>query len=152
LDRKNLRAVARTAALGAVLGLAGGYVVFYGVFPVAGVPGTSEASIPFVLGLLSFTSVLVGLATENLVEMTFQAFVGLFLSGAVASAMALSPSFLGVVFISPDSIPAFLIHYGFLLFVFSFIVNLMGGTVGLLLRERYFIRGTRGLSAWAERK
>ena len=149
---RNLRAVVRTVTLGVVLGLAGGYIVFYGIFPVAGVPATSEASVPLMIGLLGITSILTGLATENLVELIFQSFLALFLTGVVASAMALSPMLIGVVFISPDSVPAFLIHYGFLLFVLAFVVDLIGGTTGLAMRERYFLRSRRSVSFRPERK
>jgi hypothetical protein len=138
------RAIARTGSLAAVLGIAGGYVVFYGVFPLTGIPAASEASVLFMIGLLSLTAILVGLATENLREMIFQSFFALFLSGAVASAMALSPIFVGVVFVAPDSVLFILFQYGFVLFVLSFVVDLLGTSVGLALREHYFFRGRRG--------
>ncbi len=133
------RAIARTVSLAAVLGIAGGYVVFYGVFPLTAIPAGGEASVLFMIALLGFTAVLVGLATENLGEMIFQAFLALFLSGAAASAMALSPIFVGVEFVLPDSVPLFMFHYGFLLFVLGFMVDLVGMSIGLALRERYFL-------------
>jgi hypothetical protein len=147
-----IRSIARTVALAAVLGLGSGYVIFYGVFPVSGVPASGEGSVPLMLVLLTVTSVLVGLATENLSEMIFEVFIGLPLSGAVASAMALSPTLIGVVFISPDSVPAFLFHYGFLLFVLGFVVDLVGTSTGLALRERYFLRRRLPIALGSERK
>ncbi len=147
-----LRALARTAALTAVLSLASGYVIFYGIFPVVSVPASSEASLLLILMILSVTSLLVGLATEDLVQMVFQSFLALFLSGAVATAIALSPMLAGVVFIGPDLIPGFLLHYGFLLFALGFVTNVVGGTIGLVLRERYFYRDVRGPGGGWERK
>lgn len=138
------RAIARIISLAAVLGIAGGYVVFYGVFPLTGIPAAGEASVPFMIGLLGLTAVLVGLATEDLKEMIFQSFLALFLSGAAATAMALSPIFIGVAFVAPDSVPLFMFHYGFLLFFLAFVVNLVGTSIGLALRERYFLRSGRG--------
>jgi hypothetical protein len=138
------RAILRTVSLAAVLGLAGGYVVFYGVFPLTGIPAAGEASVPFMIAFLGFTAVLVGLATENLGEMIFQSFLALFLSGAAASAMALSPAFVGVEFVAPDSVPVFMFHYGFVLFVLGFIVDLVGTSIGLALRERYFLHSRQG--------
>ena len=127
-------------------------MIFYGVFPVSGVPASGEASVPLMLALLGVTSILVGLATENLSEMIFEVFIGLLLSGAVATAMALSPMLLGVVFVSPDSVPAFLFHYGFLIFVLGFVVDLVGTSTGLALREKYFLRRGRPVSFGPERK
>jgi len=150
--RTKTRSIVRTVALAAVLGVASGYVIFYGVFPVSGVPASGEASVPWMLVLLGVTSVLVGLATENLSEMIFEVFIGLLLSGGVATAMALSPMIVGVVFVSPDSVPAFLFHYGFLLFVLGFVVDLVGTSTGLALRERYFLRRRRPLAVGSERK
>jgi len=122
------------------------------VFPVSGVPASGEASVPLMLALLGVTSILVGLATENLSEMIFEVFIGLLLSGAVATAMALSPMLVGVVFVSPDSVPAFLFHYGFLIFVLGFVVDLVGTSTGLALREKYFLRRGRPTSFGPERK
>ena len=150
--RSKRRSIARTVALAAVLGVASGYVIFYGVFPVSGVPASGEASVPWMLVLLGVTSILVGLATENLSEMIFEVFLGLLLGGAVASGMALSPFLVGVVFVSPDSVPAFLFHYGFLLFVLGFVVDLVGTSTGLALREKYFLRRARPVSFGLERK
>ena len=144
--RSKRRSIARTVALAAVLGVASGYVIFYGVFPVSGVPPSGEASVPWMLVLLGVTSILVGLATENLSEMIFEVFLGLLLGGAVASGMALSPFLVGVVFVSPDSVPAFLFHYGFLLFVLGFVVDLVGTSTGLAFREKYFLRRGRPVS------
>jgi len=138
--------------LAAVLGVASGYVIFYGVFPVSGVPASGEASVPWMLVLLGVTSILVGLATENLSEMIFEVFLGLLLGGAVASGMAVSPFLVGVVFVSPDSLPAFLFHYAFLLFVLGFVVDLVGTSSGLALREKYFLRRGRPFSFGPERK
>jgi len=138
--------------LAAVLGLASGYVIFYGIFPVSGVPASGEASVPWMLVLLGVTSILVGLATENLSEMIFEVFLGLLLGGAVVTGMALSPLLVGVVFVSPDSVPAFLFHYGFLLFVLGFVVDLVGTSAGLALREKYFLRRGRPVSLGSERK
>ncbi|HWM52789.1 MAG TPA: hypothetical protein VNP71_06465 [Thermoplasmata archaeon] len=150
--RSKRRSIARTVALAAVLGVASGYVIFYGIFPVSGVPASGEASVPWMLVLLGVTSILVGLATENLSEMIFEVFLGLLLGGAVATGMALSPLLVGVVFVSPDSVPAFLFHYGFLLFVLGFVVDLVGTSTGLALRERYFLRRGRPVSFRPERK
>ena len=147
-----VRSIGRTLALAAVLGAGSGYVIFYGVFPVSGVPASGEASVPLMLALLGVTSILVGLATENLSEMIFEVFIGLLLSGAVATAMALSPMLVGVVFVSPDSVPAFLFHYGFLIFVLGFVVDLVGTSTGLALREKYFLRRGRPVSFGPERK
>ncbi len=147
-----VRSITRTLALAAVLGAGSGYVIFYGVFPVSGVPASGEASVPLMLALLGVTSILVGLATENLSEMIFEVFIGLLLSGAVATAMALSPMLVGVVFVSPDSVPAFLFHYGFLIFVLGFVVDLVGTSTGLALREKYFLRRGRPVSFGPERK
>ena len=146
-----VRSIRRTLALAAVLGVGSGYVIFYGVFPVSGVPASGEGSVPLMLALLGVTSILVGLATENLSEMIFEIFIGLLLSGAVATAIALSPMLIGVVFVSPDSVPAFLFHYGFLLFVLGF-VDLVGTSTGLALREKYFLRRGRPTSFGPERK
>ena len=52
-----MRSIARTVALASVLGLGSGYVIFYGVFPVSGVPASSEGSVPLMLVLLTVTSV-----------------------------------------------------------------------------------------------
>jgi len=147
-----MRSITRTLVLAAVLGGASGYVIFYGVFPVSGVPASGEASVPWMLVLLGITSVLVGLSTENLSEMIFEVFIGLLLSGAIATAMALSPMLVGVAFVSPDSVPAFLFHYGFLLFVLGFVVDLVGTSLGLALRERYFLRRRLPVSVGSERK
>ena len=147
-----VRSIRRTLALAAVLGVGSGYVIFYGVFPVSGVPASGEGSVPLMLALLGVTSILVGLATENLSEMIFEVFIGLLLSGAVATAMALSPMLVGVVFVSPDSVPAFLFHYGFLIFVLGFVVDLVGTSTGLALREKYFLRRGRPTSFGPERK
>jgi hypothetical protein len=127
-------------------------VIFYGVFPVTGVPASGEGSVPWMLVLLGVTSILVGLASENLSEMIFEVFIGLLLSGAVATGMALSPILVGVAFVSPDSVPAFLFHYGFLLFVLGFVVDLVGTSTGLALRERYFLRRRLPLPVGSERK
>jgi len=150
--RTRTRSIARTVALAAVLGVASGYVIFYGIFPVSGVPASGEASVPWMLVLLGVTSILVGLATENLSEMIFEVFLGLLLGGAVATGMALSPLLVGVAFVSPDSVPAFLFHYGFLLFVLGFVVDLVGTSTGLALRERYFLRRGHPVSFGSERK
>ena len=150
--RTRTRSIARTVSLAAVLGLASGYVIFYGIFPVSGVPASGEASVPWMLVLLGVTSILVGLATENLSEMIFEVFLGLLLGGAVVTGMALSPLLVGVVFVSPDSVPAFLFHYGFLLFVLGFVVDLVGTSAGLALREKYFLRRGRPVSLGSERK
>ena len=150
--RSKTRSIARTVALAAVLGVGSGYVIFYGIFPVSGVPASGEASVPWMLVLLGVTSILVGLATENLSEMIFEVFLGLLIGGAVASGMALSPFLVGVVFVSPDSVPAFLFHYGFLLFVLGFVVDLVGTSTGLALRERYFLRRRGPLPVGSERK
>jgi hypothetical protein len=66
--------------------------------------------------------------------------------------MALSPILVGVAFVSPDSVPAFLFHYGFLLFVLGFVVDLVGTSTGLALRERYFLRRRLPLPVGSERK
>jgi hypothetical protein len=150
--RSKRRSIARTLALAAVLGIGSGYVIFYGVFPVTGVPASGEGSVPWMLVLLGVTSVLVGLASENLSEMIFEVFIGLLLSGAVATAMALSPILVGVAFVSADSVPAFLFHYGFLLFVLGFVVDLVGTSTGLALRDKYFLRRGRPVSFGPERK
>src|SRR5205809_6386233 len=84
--------------------------------------------------------------------MIFEIFIGLLLSGAVATAIALSPMLIGVLFVSPDSVPAFLFHYGFLLFVLGFVVDLVGTSTGLALREKYFLRRARPASFGLERK
>ncbi len=146
------RALGRAAILTAILSLASGYVIFYGIFPVVGVPPSSEASLPLILAILSATSLLVGLATEDLVQMVFQCFLALLLSGAVATALTLSPTLVGVVFVAPDAIPGFLLHYGFLLFALGFVTDLVGGTLGLVLRERYFYRDVGAMRAPWERK
>ena len=86
------------------------------------------------------------------VQLVVEVFTGLLLSGGVASAMALSPMLVGVVFVSPDSVPAFLFHYGFLLFVLGFVVDLVGTSTGLALREKYFLRRGRPVSFGPERK
>ena len=144
LKPPNVRVIARTVSLAAVLGIAGGYVVFYGVFPLTGVPAGGEASVLFMIGLLSLTAVLVGLATENLKEMIFQSVLGLALSGVAASAMALSPMLVGVAFVAPDSVPVFMFHYGFILFFLGFVVDLVGMSIGLAMRERYFLHSRVG--------
>src|SRR5438034_1070833 len=63
-----------------------------------------------------------------------------------------APMLIGVVFVSPDSVPAFLFHYGFLLFVLGFVVDLVGTSTGLALREKYFLRRARPVSFGLERK
>lgn len=150
--RKQLRKLLHVALLALVLGLASGYVIFYSLFPIASVPATSDTSLPLVLAVLALSSVIVGLASEDLVQLIFECFVGLVLSGGIASAIALSPSLAGVVFIAPDSVPAYVIHYGFLLFLLTFVADIVGGTIGLALRERYFYRGAHASPAPWERK
>lgn len=151
-QRWSARALLRAAALTLVLSLASGYVIFYGLFPIAAFPASSEASVIFMLFLLAVTAIIVGLASDDLVQMVFQAFIALFLSGAVATALTLSPSLLGVAFVSPASIPGFVIHYGFLLFALCFLTDMVGGTLGLVLRERYFYRSALGAPGPWERK
>ncbi len=151
-ERWDVKRILRAAALTVVLSLAGGYVIFYGLFPIAAFPASSDASLILMLVILAATAVLVGLASDDLVNMVFECFIALFLSGVVVTVLALSPAVAGVQFISPDSIAGFIIHYGFLLFALAFVTDMVGGTIGLILRERYFYRGASTSPGPWERK
>lgn len=150
--RKQLRVLARVMMLGLVLGLASGYVIFYAVFPIVSVPATSDSSLLYIVLILSSTALIVGLATEDLVQVIFQAFVALFLSGVFATAIGMTPMLVGVAFLAPDELPAYFVHFGFLLFLLGFVVDFLGGMVGLALRERYFFRGKYAAPAPWQRK
>lgn len=152
VSRERLRRLARTLSLGTVLGLATGYVAFYGVFSLASFPASSDPSLVLILGILALTSILVGLATEDLVQVVLASFVALLLSIVTAIGIALSPSLAGVIFVSPDTVAVVILRYGFLLFGLGFVADLIGGTLGLALRERYFYRDTGTVLVTSQRK
>ena len=73
-------------------------------------------------------------------------------SATVARASTASITACSTTCVSPDPVPAFLFHYGFLLFVLGFVVDLVGTSTGLALREKYFLRRARPVSFGLERK
>lgn len=141
--RVRLRESLKVLALSCVEALAIGYVVFYGVFPTVSFPASGGPSFLLIFAILGITSVLVGMASDNLGHLFLQCFFAVPLGGLVATLMALTPILFGVAFLAPDSLLPFLIHYGFILFVLGFVVSFIGGVAGLVLRERYFYRSPR---------
>ena len=143
MDRERedqLRDVRNTALLSGFLGLALGYVVFYGIYPTLSVPAGPEASIGYALLLLAAAATLAGMASGRLALSIVQDLLGVLLGGVVATVMLMSPALTGVVLVGAVDIPFYMVHYGFPFLLLGFLMNLVFGTVGLGFREYVLLR------------
>lgn len=134
---RNLR---NTVLLSGFLGLALGYVVFYGIYPTLSVPAGPEPSFGYLLLILALSATLAGLATERLAMGIVQDLLGVLLGGAVATTMLMSPALTGVVLAGAVDIPFYMVHFGFPFLLLGFLTNLVFGTAGLGLREYVLLR------------
>jgi hypothetical protein len=138
--QRSLRRIARAGLLAAFLGLVAGYVVFYAVYPNMAYPSVGEASVGVVLLVVFVTSVPAGLLTSNLQDGVFQAFLSIPFGVIIASLLAVSPVYTGVVGAQVDVLVYDVIRNGFVIFILVLILDLTGGALGLGLRERFIAR------------
>ncbi len=147
--RSLLGRIGKAVELSGVLGLSLGYVVFYGVFPSSTVPTSGDASLLWILFVLSVTSVLVGFAADDVPLAMISSFGSVPIALVVSTAMGLSPGLTGLYVVSPDEVPFFLAHYGLVLYVVGFLVNIVGTFTGHALRDPYlrklYERGRYGI-------
>lgn len=150
---ERIRGLRDTALLSGFLGLALGYVVFYGIYPTLSVPAAPQPDFGYQLLILGVAATLAGLATERLAMGIVQDLLGVVLGGAVATAMLMSPALTGVVLAGAVDIPFYMVHYGFPFLLLGFITNLVFGTVGLGLRELVLLRYRYDLPpSWARNR
>jgi len=139
--RRLLRRIARSLGLAAFLGLAAGYSAFYAVYPNMTVPSAGEASFGYLLVLLVVTSVPAGFLTSNLQDGVVQVFLSIPFSIAVASILSVSPIFTGIG-AQADVLVYDVVHNGFFIFLLALFMDVIGGSVGLALRERLIVRAS----------
>ena len=139
--RAQLRRWGKVVALGFVLGLAMGYVVFYGVFPSASFPTTGDVSFLWVLAVVVPVALVVGLAADDVPSVMEASFLSVPFGLAVGTLMAMSPTLAGLYILAPVDVPFFLAHYGLALLAMAFLVDIAGTFVGFALREP-FLRWT----------
>ncbi len=138
-----LRRLARGVILGSLLSLAGGYVLFFGVFPTVAFPASGEAPLPTVLLILAAVALVAGFACEDLGMGIAISVLSLFGSIAIGVAMALSPLLEGLYLLDPGEVLGFLVHYGFVFLVLMFAVNLVCVIIGYGIHERYLVQRPR---------
>jgi len=149
--RPLVRRIGKAVEFSVVLGLSLGYVVFYGVFPSSTVPTSGDASLPWMLFVLSVTAVLVGFAADDVPLAMISSFGSVPVALVVSTVMGLSPILTGLYVVSPDEVPFFLAHYGLVLYAVGFLVNIVGTFTGHALRDPYlrklYERGSWGLGS-----
>jgi hypothetical protein len=137
---RGLRRILWGFILTALLSLAVGYVLFLTVFPTIAFPASGEAPLPLVFLVLAVSAVAAGFASEDL-GMGIAAVVISIVGGIAAGGfIALSPLVEGLYLVDPSSIFGFLVHYGFVVLILSFVVNFVGVLVGYGVRERYVVQ------------
>jgi hypothetical protein len=151
-DRWSLRRIEKSVVLSGFLGLAGGYAVFHGLFPTVTFPPESEPSVGVLMLVLLLPAFLAGLASDELVPMVLQAFLALPIVVVVATLLALSPLAVGMVIVFPDTVLAFVLHYGLPVLVIGFFVNLFVGLAGAAVRSGLFARWARSMPPSWERR
>ena len=139
--RRLLGRIARSLGLAAFLGLVAGYSAFYAVYPNMTVPAAGEASFGYLLVLLVVTSVPAGFLTSNLQDGVVQVFLSIPFSIAVASVLSVSPIFTGIG-AQADVLVYDVVHNGFFIFLLALFMDVIGGSVGLALRERLIVRAS----------
>ena len=128
-------------ALAAFLGLAAGYSAFYAVYPNMTVPSAGEASLGYLLILLLATSVPAGFLTSSLQDGVLQVFFSIPFGVAVASALSVSPILTGIG-AQADVLVYDVIRNGFVIFLLAPLMDVIGGSLGLVLRERLIVRAS----------
>lgn len=129
--------------LAALLSLAGGYVLFFGVFPTVAFPASGEAPLALVVLILLASALVAGFALEDLGTGIAVAVLSLFGGIVIAVAIALSPLAQGLYLIDPGEILGFIIHYGFVFLVLMFAVNFVGIVIGYGIHERFLVQRPR---------
>lgn len=132
--------------LTALLSLAAGYVLFLSVFPTVAFPASGEAPVPLALLILGVSALIAGFASEDLILGMAAAVVSLFGGIAVAGLMGLAPLAEGLSLQDPGTMLGFLVRYGLVFLILTFIVNLVGVIVGYGLRERYLVQRPRSFA------
>src|SRR2546425_200132 len=105
------------------------------------VPSGGEASFGYLLVLLVVTSVPAGFLTSNLQDGVVQVFLSIPFSIAVASILSVSPIFTGIA-AQADVLVYDVVHNGFFIFLLALFMDVIGGSVGLALRERLIVRAS----------
>jgi len=126
----------RIGLLSAFLGLVLGYATFAFIFPTAAIPIGAEPSLAGIAALLFGSAVMAGLLTDDVYAGTVQGFLALPVGAAVASLMIVSPVLTGMVQAQGDVLVFQGIQFGFPMYVLAIPVNLLGGLVGLGIRDR----------------
>lgn len=132
--------------LATLLSLAGGYVLFLGVFPTVAFPASGEASLVLVLVILLASALVAGFGCEDLGTGVAVAVLSLIGGIAIAVAIALSPLAQGLYLVDPGEIMGFIIHYGFVFLVLMFAVNFVGVVIGYGIHERFLVQRPRSFA------
>lgn len=138
--RKQIRKAARILILSGYLGLVCGYAAFDAVYPNLAYPPAGEASFPFLIGLLIAAALPAGFLTQTLPDGVVEVFLALPIGAVVGSILSISPVFTGLFQASADVLAYDLLHNGFGVFVLAFVVYIVGGVVGSVLRDHFLIR------------
>lgn len=138
--RRQIRKTLRILILSSYLGLVCGYTAFDAVYPNLAYPPAGEASFPLVIALLLAAALPAGFLTETLPDGVIEVFLALPIGALVGSILSISPVFTGLFQASADVLAYDLIHNGFGVFALAFIVYIVGGIVGSVLRDRFLIR------------
>lgn len=125
------------------LGLALGYVLFYGIYPTVSVPADSAPSLGTILLALSVPAFLAGLATEDLRALMVELFGSLVVGGGVATAVLVSPVLTGTILVNAGDLPGYVLQFGFALMFLGLIVYFVVGILGLAARETVLLRYRR---------
>jgi hypothetical protein len=133
--------VSRAVVLSAFLGLAVGYSVFSAVYPNMAYPPATEASLGNILVLVFVTSIPVGFLTSDFRDGVLEVFLSIPFGVLTASALSVSPVYSsGIVGAQADVLVYDVIRNGFFIYVLALILDMIGGSVGLALRERFLVR------------
>ena len=142
---RRLARLLKGIVLASLLSLASGYVLFLAVFPTVAFPPSGAAPVPLILIILAVTAFVVGFAAEDLLLATLAATLSPLGGVLVAGLMGLFPLAQGLFLMDPGSMPAFLVHYGFVFILLSFTVNIVAAIVGYGARERYIVQRPQSL-------
>lgn len=138
-----VRWLRQVVLLSAFLGLALGYVVFYGIYPTLTVPTASSPALGGILLALGIPAFLAGLATEDLKALMAQLFGGLVVGGGVTTAILVSPVLSGTILVNASDLPFYVLQYGFAIMLLGIIVFFVLGIAGLGVRESVLLRYRR---------
>ncbi len=142
------RGYLRAVVLTAVLGLAAAYAIFHILYPMATFPPEGDPSLLVVSLALVLPAFLVGLASDDMVRVIFEAFLAPVVAFALSVALVLSPVAMGLYSLAPDAAPGFVLHYAFVFFAAALFVDFLVGLVGLAVRN-YFLAKIPRPPPWA---